>query len=167
VRVAALGVAAALGIDAYVHATTASFYDAPHAGLITEGNLFRAETVVSAVLALFLLLRPSGRTLAAALVVAATAVGAVVLYRYVNIGAVGPIPNLYEPSWQVPGKLPSALAEASALPLSLVGLALGRRARPASSGGWLPGLRHAGAPRRRGSHPKKSWTRRADPGSRT
>jgi len=127
-------VAAALGADAYVHATSSGLYDPAHGGFITEGNLFRAEALVSGLLALVLLLRPSRWAFTAALAVAATALGAVVLYRYVNVGAIGPIPNLYEPTWQVPGKLTSAYAEAIAVMSSAAGVALTR----ARASGRLP-----------------------------
>jgi hypothetical protein len=30
---------------------------------------------------------------------------AAVLYRYVDVGSLGPLPDLYENTWQVPGKL--------------------------------------------------------------
>lgn len=83
---------------------------------------------MSALLALLVLVRPSRWTLAPALAVAATAVGAFVLYRYVNVGAIGPLPNLHEPTWQVPGKLASAFAEGIAVLLSAAGLTLTRRA---------------------------------------
>jgi hypothetical protein len=128
-RVLAVGVAVALAVDAYVHATSSGFYDPTHGGIITEGNLFRAEAAVSSALAVLLLLRPSGWTLTAALVVAASALAAVVLYRYVDVGAIGPIPNLYEPTWRVPGKLPSAYAEGVAAVLSAAGIALTRAGR--------------------------------------
>ena len=135
VRVVAVGVAVTLAIDAYVHATSAAFYDPPQAGLLTEGNLFRIETAVSALLALLVLIRPARWSFVSALVVAATAVGAVVLYRYVDVGPIGPIPNLYEPSWQVPGKLASVFAEGIAVLLSAAGLKLIaiRRATPAAA----------------------------------
>ena len=116
-------VAAALGIDSFVHATNASIYDPPHGGLITEGNLFRAEAVIAGLVALLLLIRASRLTWTLAIGVAAIALGAVVLYRYVDVGAIGPIPDLYEPTWQVPGKLLSAYAEAAAVLVSVVGLA--------------------------------------------
>jgi len=128
-RVLALGVAVALAVDAYVHATSAGFYDPANGGLISEGNLFRAEALVSGAVAVMLLRRPSRWTLTAALLVAASAVGAVVLYRYVDVGAIGPIPNLYEPTWQPPGKLPSAYAEGVAVLLSAAGVALTRGRR--------------------------------------
>jgi hypothetical protein len=126
VRVVALGVAVALAVDAYVHATSAGLYDPAHGGLITEGNLFRAEALVSGVLAVWLLVRPSRWAFAAALVVAVSALGAVVLYRYVDVGAIGPLPDLYEPTWQVPGKLLTAYAEGFAVLLSAAGVALTR-----------------------------------------
>jgi hypothetical protein len=128
-RALALGVAVALAVDAYVHATSSRFYDPAHGGLITEGNLFRAEAVVSGVLVVLLLLRPSGWTLAAALLVATSALAAVVLYRYVDVGSIGPIPDLYEPTWHVPGKLPSAYAEGIAVVLSAAAIALTRARR--------------------------------------
>jgi hypothetical protein len=114
--------AAALGLDAYVHATNASFYDPAQGGFITEGNLFRAEALVAGLVALAILVRPTLAAWAAALLVAASALAAVVLYRYVNVGPLGPIPNLYEPTWQSPGKLLSAYAEGSAVVLASVGL---------------------------------------------
>jgi hypothetical protein len=116
-------VAAAFVIDSFVHATNASIYDPPHGGLVTEGNLFRAEAVVAGLVALLLLIRASRLTWALAFGVAASALGAVVLYRYVDVGAVGPIPDLYEPTWHIPGKLLSAYAEAAAVLVSFVGLA--------------------------------------------
>jgi hypothetical protein len=128
-RALAVGVAVALAVDASVHATSAGFYDPSHGGLITEGNLFRAEALVSGLLAVLLLVRPSGWALTAALLVAASALAAVVLYRYVDVGAIGPIPDLYEPTWQVPGKLPSAYAEGIAAVLSAAGVALTRARR--------------------------------------
>jgi Ni/Fe-hydrogenase subunit HybB-like protein len=128
-RVLALGVAVALAIDAYVHATSAGFYDPVQGGLITEGNLFRAEVLVSGAVALLLLLRPSRWTLTAALLVAASALAAVVLYRYVDVGPIGPIPDLYEPTWAAPGKLLSAFAEGFAVLLSTVGIVLARARR--------------------------------------
>lgn len=121
-RVLALLAVIPFAIDAAVHASSASFYDPAHGGLFTEGNLFRAETAVAALVGLLLLLRPTTSVWSAALATAASALTAVVLYRYVNVGAIGPIPNLYEPTWQVPGKLLSAYAEASAVLLSTAGL---------------------------------------------
>jgi len=110
--------AAAFAVDAYVHATNAGIYDPPGGGLVTEGNLFRGEALAAGLVALAVLLRPSRRVWLVAVAIAASALGAVLLYRYVNVGPIGPIPNLYEPTWQVPGKLLSAYAEGAALLLS-------------------------------------------------
>ena len=40
--------------------------------------------------------------------------GAVMLYRYVDVGAIGPIPNMHDASWlPSPDKAVSAIAEAA------------------------------------------------------
>ena len=123
-RLLAAAAAAALGIDAYVHASDAYFYESNGGGIITQVNIFYAETAVASLVAVLLLLRPRLTSWLLALTIAATALGAVVLYRYVDVGAIGPIPDLYEPTWQVPGKIFSAYAEGSAVLLSIAGLVL-------------------------------------------
>jgi hypothetical protein len=120
--------AAALGIDAVVHWQNASAYD-PVGTTITQGELFRAEAVVAVVAALLVLVRPRPSSWLAALLVAASALGAVLLYRYVDLGSLGPLPDMYENTWQVPGKLLSAYAEAAAVVLAGLGL-LTHRTRP-------------------------------------
>ncbi len=60
-----------------------------------------------------------------ALLVAAGGVGAVLLYQYVDVGAVGPLPNMYEPL-SYPEKTNSLIAEAVA---ALAALALHRARR--------------------------------------
>ena len=132
-RMLALLAAIPFVIDALVHAINASSYDPTGGGLITEGNLFRAEAVAAGVIALLLLVRPTRVAWMAALAVAATALAAVVLYRYVDVGAIGPIPNLYEPTWVAPGKLLSAVAEAFAVLISGVGLAMSSASKIAST----------------------------------
>ena len=124
-----IAAAAGLGIDAFVHATSAGLYDGPAGGLVTEGNLFRAEAAASVLLAALVLIRPAPSTWLAVLVVAGTALGAVILYRYIDIGPIGPVPDLYEPTWQVPGKLASAYAEGAVLALSALALTLRRDLR--------------------------------------
>jgi hypothetical protein len=64
----------------------------------------------------------------------AAALGAVLLYRYVDVGVLGPLPDMYENTWQVPGKLLSAYAEGAAVVLAGLGLmtaVLARRSAPA------------------------------------
>ena len=128
-RAIVLGIVVTLAIDAYLHATSAALHDPRHAGFLTAGNFFRFETAVRALVALLVLIRPARWSLVAALAVAATGLGTVILYRYVNVGPIGPIPNLYEPSWHVPGKLASVVAGAMVMAFSAAGLALIARSR--------------------------------------
>jgi hypothetical protein len=44
------------------------------------------------------------------------------LYRYVDVGSLGPLPNMYENTWDVPGKVLSAWAEGAAVVLAALGL---------------------------------------------
>jgi hypothetical protein len=116
-----IGTAAVLAIDAGVHARNASGYDEV-SGTITQGNLFRVEAGVACAVALLLLLWPRRSTWIAALLVAASALGAVLLYRYVDVGSLGPLPDMYENTWDVPGKVLSAWAEGAAVVLAALGL---------------------------------------------
>jgi hypothetical protein len=113
--------AAALGIDAAVHARNASAYDAVKA-TVTQGQLFRVEAGLAVAVGVLVLVRPWRSSWVAALAVAASALAAVLLYRYVDLGALGPFPDMYETTWQVPGKLLSAYAEGAAVVLAGLGL---------------------------------------------
>jgi hypothetical protein len=92
-------VAAGLLVDAYLHLHLASQYDPVKTSSLSQGDLFRVEAV-AALLAggLVLALRRRLGDLAA-LAVAAGGVAVVLLYRYVDVGAIGPIPPMYEPVW--------------------------------------------------------------------
>jgi hypothetical protein len=118
--------AAALGVDAAVHWRNAPAYDAV-TGTISQGQLFRAEAAAAVVVGLLVLLRPRASSWVAALLVASSALAAVLLYRYVDVGALGPLPDMYENTWQVPGKLLSAYAEGAAVVLAAPGLRTHRR----------------------------------------
>ena len=122
--------AVALGVDAAVHWQNASAYDAVNA-TVSQGELFRVEAVLAVAVGLLVLLWPRRASWVAALAVAASALAAVLLYRYVDLGALGPLPDMYENTWQVPGKLLSAYAEGAAVVLAGLGL-LTHRKRP----GW-------------------------------
>ena len=125
--------AAALGVDAVVHWQNAPAYDTVGT-TITQGTLFRAEAVAAVAAGLLVLLRPRTSSWLAALAVAGSALGAVLLYRYVDLGTLGPLPDMYENTWQVPGKLLSAYAEGAAVVLAGLGLmaaVLARRSAPA------------------------------------
>ena len=121
-----VGTAAALGIDAAVHVRNASAYDEVQATL-TQGQLFRVEAGVAVAVGLLVLLWPRRSSWVGALLVGASALAAVLLYRYVDLGALGPLPDMYENTWQVPGKLLSAWAEGVAVVLAGMGLLVHRK----------------------------------------
>ena len=110
-----------LAVDAFVHFDLASAFQHVKTSTLSEADLFRAEASGAIVAAVLLLVRPRRYTAAIAFVVAAGGVVAVVLYRYVNVGAYGPIPNMYDPYWAPAEKNLSAIAE---LVAALAALAL-------------------------------------------
>jgi hypothetical protein len=92
--------AAALGVDAFVHNDLFREYDLNQGtATLSQGDLFRIEAVVSALVALALLVSSRWFVWVAAWAVAASAVGAMLLYRYHDPGALGPLPDMYEPYW--------------------------------------------------------------------
>jgi hypothetical protein len=125
-RLLGVATALALGIDAFVHARDAAFYDAVRTSVISQGTLFRLEAAVAALIAVALLIRPSRFWWVAAFLVAGSAFGAVMLYRYVDVGTLGPLPNMYEPTWALPGKSASAWAEGVGVVLAAAGLLTAR-----------------------------------------
>ncbi|GAB2736563.1 hypothetical protein [Kitasatospora kifunensis] len=117
---------AALAIDAYIHADLASSYD-PISHDISQGDLFRIEAGLSSLAALLLVLTSSRLVWTFAAAVLASALGAILLYRYVDVGVLGPLPNMYEPLW-FPEKTSAAIAEAVGTVTAIVGLVLAHRA---------------------------------------
>jgi hypothetical protein len=126
---AVLAVLTALGLlyDAKVHLHLAGDYDAI-GSTVTQGWLFRIEAVVAIAVALALLISDRWAVWAAAGLTGLAGVGAVLLYRYVDVGAIGPIPNMYEPVWFAE-KLRSAYAEGAVATLCLARAVLPRLAR--------------------------------------
>jgi hypothetical protein len=120
-----LVVAAGLIVDAVVHFRLAPDYQLAAPAGIGQGNLFRVAAVAAILAALWVLVRPSRLSFAVAFLVAAGALAAVLLYRYVDVPALGPIPSMYEPLW-FPEKTASAVAEAVAAVAALVGVARAR-----------------------------------------
>jgi hypothetical protein len=123
--------AAGLGYDAYVHLDLAHVYDGV-GDTITQGGLFRLEAVLAIVVGLAVLLSDHRLVWLAVGMVGFGGVAAVVLYRYVDVGAIGPVPNMYEPVWYGE-KTQSAWAEAGVGVVWLVREALrysAARARP-------------------------------------
>lgn len=124
-----VALAACLTIDAIVHLRDAIFYGPVQGLLISEAGLFRVQAVLALVVAALVLVFPRPWVWVVAALVTGSAVGAVVLYTYVDLGPVAGLPDLYEPSWGPPGKLISAVAEGAGFLLALVGLSLSLRSR--------------------------------------
>jgi hypothetical protein len=128
-----VGTAAALGIDAAVHWQNASAYDAVTA-TTSQGELFRVEAVLAVAVGLLVLLWPRRGSWVAALAVGASALAAVLLYRYVDLGPLGPCRRYTRTPGRCPGKLLSAYAEVAAVVLARLGLVVHRGVLP---GGFL------------------------------
>ena len=109
----ALITAAGLAIQAYVHFDLASTYDFVKSSTLSQGDLFRVEGTLAVIAAAAVLLRPRRYAAAFAFLVAAAGTAAVLVYAHVDVGAIGPIPNMYDPIWY-PEKTLSVWAEAIA-----------------------------------------------------
>jgi hypothetical protein len=116
-------VAAGLAIDAYVHLDLASTYDVVKTSTLSQGDLFRVEAVLAIVAGVALLVRPRRYTAWFAFLVSAGGVALVLVYRWVDVGKVGPLPNMYEPYWYGEKTL-SLVAEAIAAVAAAVLLVL-------------------------------------------
>jgi hypothetical protein len=125
-----------LGYQAYAHWHLASNFDGVTGNgkpiSISEGDLFRVEAVAALVALVLLAVLPRRWTVLVALVVAAGGAAAVLLYRYVDVGAIGPFPNMYEPFWY-PEKVWSVIAEGCAAVAAATLLVAGLRPRAGSS----------------------------------
>ncbi len=117
-----------LGVDAYVHFHLAG--DVNTSGTLSESKLFLIQGVVAIVVAVLVLILPRPLPYAIGFLVAASAFGAVVLYRYVDVGAIGPMPNMYEPIWYTE-KVVTTIAEG----VATVAAALGFLSVSRSAGG--------------------------------
>jgi hypothetical protein len=117
---ARLVTAAGLSISSFVHADLASTY-AEGGGTISEGALFRAETVLASLTALAMVLTGRRLCLLLGFGVAASALAATLASRYVDLGAVGPFPDLHDPVW-FPEKLWAAFGEGTAVLAALTGI---------------------------------------------
>jgi len=132
-------VVAGLVLDAIVHFDLASAFAGNKTSFISEAAIFRIQSTVALIAAAALLVRPRRYTAAFAFLVAAGAAVAVIVYRYVNVGKLGPLPNMYDPFWAPTGKWLSAIAEivaalaAGALVLILRGQPRAARARQSVS----------------------------------
>ena len=103
-----------LAIDAFVHFDLASAFAGVKTSTLSQADLFRVEAVAAIVAAVALLVRPRRYTVAFAFLVALAGTVAVVLYRYVDVGKIGPIPDMYDPFWAPAEKTLSLIGEAAA-----------------------------------------------------
>jgi hypothetical protein len=113
---------AGLGSDAYVHLDLASTYSEAQAP-VNEGTLFRAEAVLAVLTALALILCARRLSFLLGFAVSASALTLMLVSRYVDLGPLGPFPDLYDPVW-FPEKLAAAFGEAAAGIASLAGILL-------------------------------------------
>ncbi|SNS36360.1 hypothetical protein [Actinomadura mexicana] len=134
-------VAAGLAADAIVHWKFAPDMAFVQGGSIDGDLLFRVQAAVAGVVAVIVLTYATRWAYALAFVVAASAAGAVVLYYYVDVGALGPLPDMHEPVWYLE-KTISLAGEGGAALAALVGVFAAGRGRRADDG--LPAPEPAG-----------------------
>lgn len=116
--------AGGLAIDAYVHFDLAALY-AEAGGAINEGLLFRVEGAVALVATVAVIAVGRRVCYLAALAVGGSALAAMLVSRYVDLGQLGPFPDLYDPVW-FPEKLLAAFAEGAACITALAGVIITR-----------------------------------------
>ncbi|WP_205380437.1 hypothetical protein [Streptomyces sp. MBT27] len=90
--------AAGLAVDAYVHLELAHRYSPIASSILSEGALFRIEAaaIFAALLVVFWRHRAGD---AFAWLTAAAGLAAILFYRYIDPGSLGPLPDMYEPIW--------------------------------------------------------------------
>ena len=118
-----------------MHADLAPSYDSlKQSGTLSQGELFRAQAGVASLAALLVLVATltSARWSRFAWLLAsgsgAASLGAVLLYRYVHVGKLLFLPDMYEPAW-FREKNVSAIADAAAFIVGAVGLLVALRSR--------------------------------------
>lgn len=122
---------AGLVVDAFVHFHLAPAYSNIRSSVLSQGDLFRAEATVAAIAAAAVLLRPRRYTAGFAFLVAVAGTAAVLVYAYVDVGALGPVPDMYDPPWfgeKMLSVIAEGIATVSALALFAVLHAKARRA---------------------------------------
>ena len=116
-------VAAGLAADAVIHWRFAPDM-APGPNTPTDtipgDTLFYGQAVAAAAAAVLVLVWARRWTYAIAFLIAASAAGAVLLYYFVDVGQLGPLQNMYDPSWYM-DKTISLAGEAVAAVAALIG----------------------------------------------
>lgn len=121
-----VAVAAALAVDCVVHLQLADAIQLAAPGGIGGGALFRGQAIAAGLAAVLLLATRRRFAYVVAGLVALSAFVPVLLYTYVAVPAIGPIPSMYDPTWS-DKKIVSALAEGLAVLLAAVGSVVARR----------------------------------------
>lgn len=119
-----------LAIDAYTHFDLAHLYVFNKTDTVSQGTLFRVEGVLAIAAAVALVIRQNVWTALATVAIAGGGLALLVVYRYVDVGVLGPLPNMYEPIWYTE-KNWSAIGEAIATAAGLGLLVLSLQRRPA------------------------------------
>lgn len=112
-----------LAIDARIHLKLASAYDAVKSSVVSQGDLFRIEAALAIVAAVLILVSRRKVVVLIAVAVAGGGLAALVVYRYFDLGAIGPLPSMYEPAWY-PDKTNTCIAQAVSTLAALVLLLL-------------------------------------------
>lgn len=112
-----------LAVDAFVHLRMAPVMDIAAPGGLGGGTLFRVQGGIAAAAAVLLLLTGRRWSYALAAVVALSALVPVLLYHFVDVPAIGPVPSMHDPLWS-PEKVVSIVAEATSVILAPVGMRL-------------------------------------------
>ena len=89
---------AGLVVDAYVHLKLAPVYDQLGTE-VTQGMLFRLEALLAVMAAVCLVVKDSRTAWLFAGGVALAGTAAILVTRYVDVPALGPLPDMYDPSW--------------------------------------------------------------------
>lgn len=122
---------AGLVVDAWTHFDLAHVYAPIRTSTVNEGVLFRIEASAAVVAAVWLLVQRTILSIAFTILVTAGGAFALLLYNYVDVGKIGPIPDMYDPFWSGEKKLALA-GELVALAAALVLLGLRVRSRRGS-----------------------------------
>ncbi|MEP7022078.1 MAG: hypothetical protein ABI808_15650, partial [Pseudonocardiales bacterium] len=88
-----------LGIDAYTHLDLADIYTGVKTGTLSQATLFRIEAVAAILAAVAVVMRTNRLTAALVALVTGGGAFALLLYRFVDVGKLGPLPDMYEPFW--------------------------------------------------------------------
>ena len=129
--------AAGLVVNTIMHLKMTNEYDLM-GDQITMGMLFRAETIGALFAAILVLLSSRWFAAMTAAVVAGSAVVALLISVYWDIGPIGPFPDVYEPIWFTQ-KVIALIAESASLLTALLLMAVALHARtPTRSVGTQP-----------------------------